>query len=81
MQPHGVTGGPQNINLKNLSLVTRTTCDQIRYQYDNEVLPATDTTNPRGSYYSLSVSVGSKSTNVVFTLGVAEFKTLVVTVG
>ena len=81
LQPHGVTGGPQNINLKNLALVTRTTCAQIRYQYDNELLPATDTTNPRGSYYSLSVSVGNKSTNVVFTLGVAEFKTLTVTVG
>ncbi|MFL6136310.1 MAG: choice-of-anchor D domain-containing protein [Frankiaceae bacterium] len=81
LQPHGVTGGSQNINLKNLALVTRTTCAQIRYQYDNELLPATDTTNPRGSYYALSVSVGNKSTNVVFTLGIAEFKSLVVTVG
>ena len=79
LQSHGVTP-PGNINLKNLALVTRTTCQQISYHYDNEALPATDTTNPRGSYYALSVSVGNKSVNVVFTLGVAEFKTIVVTV-
>jgi hypothetical protein len=81
LQSHGVTGGPSNISLKNLNLVTTTKCDQVRYHYDNESLAATDTTNPRGSYYALSVSVGNKSTNVVFTLGLAEFKTLVVTVG
>jgi hypothetical protein len=76
-----VTGGPQNINLKNLKLVKRTTCSQISYQYDNELLSATDTTNLRGSYYASSANVGNKSTNIVFTIGVAEFKSLVVTVG
>jgi hypothetical protein len=48
--------------------------------YENQNLPATDTTNQRGSYYALDVSAGGKSTSVVFTLAPTEFKELVVTV-
>ena len=49
-------------------------------QYQNQSLPATDTTNQRSSYYNLDVTAGGKSTSITFTLGVSEFKTLVVTV-
>lgn len=71
-----------NINEGNLQLVpVPTSCDATaQRQYENQSLPATDTTNQRSSYYTLSLSAGGKSTTVTFTLGVAEFKTMVVTV-
>jgi hypothetical protein len=46
----------------------------------DQSLPATDTLNQRSSYYTLAVTAGGKSTTVTFTLGVTEFKTLVVTI-
>lgn len=48
-------------------------------QYENQNLPATDTTNQRGSYYVLNVSAGGKSTSLVFTLAPTQFAELVVT--
>jgi hypothetical protein len=75
---------PQNVNLKNLNLVTidpPTSCQQTKYHYENQALASTDQTAPRGSYYTLSVSVGNKKATLTFGLKVNEFKVLVVTVG
>ncbi|WP_020684028.1 choice-of-anchor D domain-containing protein [Rudaea cellulosilytica] len=71
-----------NINAQNLALSgVPTSCDaSAKMQYENQALPATDTANQRSSYYTLSVTAGGKSTTITFTLGVAEFKVLVVTV-
>jgi hypothetical protein len=71
-----------NINAQNLPLSgVPTSCDaSAQKQYENQGLPATDTANQRSSYYTLAVTGGGKSTTVTFTLGVSEFKTIVVTV-
>jgi hypothetical protein len=71
-----------NVNLANLSLGSvPTSCDVTQQmQYQNQLLPATDTLNQRASYYTLSVTAGGKSTTVTFPLGVSEFKTMIVTI-
>lgn len=71
-----------NINAQNLPLTgVPTSCDPLaQEQYENQALPAAGTVNQRSSYYTLSVTAGGKSTTLTFTLDVAEFKTLVVTV-
>ncbi|MGE5090356.1 MAG: choice-of-anchor D domain-containing protein [Candidatus Levyibacteriota bacterium] len=81
LQSHG-TAQNINVNAQNLPLVAVTTsCDPTaQMQYQNQPLPATGTVNQRSSYYTLAVTAGGKSTTVTFTLDVAEFKTLVVTV-
>jgi hypothetical protein len=81
LQAHG-TAQNVNENVMNLPLVPVTTsCDPTaQRQYENQSLPATDTANQRSSYYDLSVTAGGKATTVTFTLGVAEFKTIMVTI-
>lgn len=81
LQSHG-TAQNVNINKKNLALTgVPTSCDpNAKEQYENQSLPAAGTVNQRASYYTLSVTAGGKSTTVTFTLGVTEFKTLVVTI-
>ena len=81
LQSHG-TAQLININTQNLALTgVATSCDPTaQMQYQNQGLPAAGTVNQRSSYYTLSVTAGGKSTTITFTLGVAEFKTLVVTV-
>jgi hypothetical protein len=81
LQAHGTSVGV-NIHLKALPLVpVPTSCVAgEQEQYENQNLPATDTTNQRGSYYILSVSAGGKSTSLNFTLAPTQFATLVVTV-
>ncbi|MBO0868937.1 MAG: choice-of-anchor D domain-containing protein [Micromonosporaceae bacterium] len=72
-----------SISLKDLGVTTvapPTSCQTFSYQYENQDLPATDTVNQQGSYYTLDVTAGGKSTTVTFTLGTAEFQTLVLTV-
>jgi hypothetical protein len=71
-----------NVNLSNLSLsgVATSCVAGQQEQYENQSLPATDTLNQRASYYTLSVTAGGKSTTVTFVLGVAEFKTIMVTI-
>jgi hypothetical protein len=72
-----------NINASNLSLVPVTTsCNPgEQMQYQNQSLPAAQgSVGGKASNYSLSVSVGGKSSSLTFTLGTTEFKTLVVTV-
>jgi hypothetical protein len=81
LQAHGTA---QNVNIvqQNLALSAVTTsCNpDEKMQYQNQSLPATDTVNQRSSYYTLAVTAGGKATTITFTLGVSEFKTLVVTV-
>ena len=81
LQSHG-TAQNININAQNLALTgVATSCDPTaQMQYQNQGLPAAGTVNQRSSYYTLSVTAGGKSTTITFTLDVAEFKTLVVTV-
>jgi hypothetical protein len=72
-----------NVNAQNLPLVgVATSCDaSAKEQYENQALPATDASNPRGSSYTLTVTgTNGKSTTLSFSLGVAEFKIIVVTV-
>lgn len=81
LQSHG-TATNVNIHVKNLPLApVPTSCVAGQQeQYENQNLPATDTTNQRGSYYELSVSAGGKSTSLNFTLAPTQFAELVVTV-
>jgi len=81
LQSHG-TSVSVNIHNKSLPIVpVATSCVAgQREQYENQNLPATDTTNQRGSYYELSVSAGGKSTSLNFTLAPTQFAELVVTV-
>lgn len=82
LQSHGLTN-PLNITMKNLTLTTinpPTSCQTIQFFYENQHLQATDNTVQKGSYYALTVNVGSKHAVVSFTLGVSEFKTIAVTV-
>ncbi len=71
-----------NINLMSLSLVPVTTSCIAgeQRQYENQSLPSTGTVVPKGSYYTLTVSVGGKNATLTFTLGPTEFKTIVMTV-
>jgi hypothetical protein len=83
LQATGVSN-PPNVNLKDLPLVTinpPTSCTQIKYHYENQALSTTSQTAPRGSYYTLTVSLKSKKATLTFGLDVNEFKQLVVTVG
>lgn len=80
-QSHG-TSVSVNIHDKSLPLVpVATSCVAGQQeQYENQNLPATDTTDQRGSCYELSVSAGGKSTSLRFTLAPTQFAELVVTV-
>lgn len=81
LHSHG-TSTNVNIHDKGLPLVpVATSCVAGQQeQYENQNLPATDTTNQRGSYYELSVSAGGRSTSLNFTLAPTQFAELVVTV-
>jgi hypothetical protein len=75
---------PPNVNLKNLPLVTvdpPASCQRIQRHYENQALSTTSQTAPRGSYYTLTTTVGNKKATSTFGLAVNEFKLLVVTVG
>jgi photosystem II stability/assembly factor-like uncharacterized protein len=75
---------PKNVNLKNLPLWTfdpPSVCTRTQFHYQNQNLATTSQTAPRGSYYTLSVTVGHKKATLTFGLAVNEFKQLVVTVG
>jgi hypothetical protein len=73
-----------NVDSRNNSLTTidpPTSCQRIRFQYENQGLSAADTINQKSSYYVLKLVQGNKSTTITFTLGVNEFKTIVLRVG
>ena len=70
---HSVGTSPNvNINIKNLSLQTispPTSCQTIRFQYENQKLPATEQDHPSSSYYTLDVSAGgNRSATITFVL-------------
>jgi HYDIN/CFA65/VesB family protein len=72
-----------NINVSNLALSTvpNSCISGQQEQYENQSLPAAPGgSNNHASYYTLSISVGGKSSTMDFTLQPAEFKELVVTV-
>ena len=78
---HGVNPNAGTPSLKDLPLTTVTTsggCHANQYQYQ-ATLPSTETNGPSGSYYELRVQVEDKKQTVGFTLGMCEFKQLVIT--
>jgi hypothetical protein len=80
LQSHG-TSTNVNMNVGPLSLTTApNACTPTQLQFEAQGLPTAGTPNQRGSYYTLTVSVGGKSTTTTFTLGVSEFKVMTVTV-
>ncbi|MDQ1697391.1 MAG: hypothetical protein QOJ03_2744 [Frankiaceae bacterium] len=76
------TAAKVNVNAKNLAQQAVTTSCQAgeQMQYQNQTLPVAQTVNQRASYYTLSITAGGKSTTVTFTLGVSEFKTMLITI-
>lgn len=81
LKSHG-TAQIVNENAQNLNLTTvPTSCDpSAMRQYENQSLPTAGTVNERSSYYTLAVTAGGKSTTTTFTLDVAEFKIIVLTI-
>jgi len=80
LQSHG-TSTNVNINTGTLNLVAvPNACTASQMQFEAQGLPTAGTPNQRSSYYTLSISVGGKSTTTTFTLGVSEFKTMTITV-
>ena len=74
-----------NINLNGPIGVTTvsppTSCQQFKYHYENQLLPATEETAPKSSYYTLNVSAGgNRRATITFVLGPQEFKQIVMTV-
>ena len=77
------TSVPINLNLSNLALVpVATSCVAGQQeQYENQALPsAPGGSGAKGSYYTLAISVGGKSSTLNFSLQATEFKEIVVTV-
>lgn len=73
-----------SLNLKNPPLTTidpPTSCQRIEFHYENQNLQATEESAPRGSYYTLTASVGNKHSTVTFTLAPNQFRTIDMTVG
>lgn len=82
LQSHGLTN-PVNIQLRNVALKTvtaPTACQTFQYHYENQALQPAGVATNRGSYYNISVSVGSKQANASFTLDVNEFKQMTLVV-
>jgi hypothetical protein len=72
-----------NENLKNVNLTTinpPTVCQQVRFQYENQNLPDTTRAGNQGAYYDLTITVGNKAKTISFTLGINEFKEIVMTI-
>ena len=82
LQSHGFRKNV-SINAKNQVLETidpPETCERVQFQYENQDLPNTDKVGQQGSYYNLTVTVGNQAKTVTFTLGINEFKTIVMTI-
>lgn len=82
LQSHGFRSNISE-NLKNLTLTTidpPTTCRRVQYQYENQNLPDTTRAGNQGAYYDLTITVGNQSKTMSFTLGINEFKTIVMTI-
>ena len=72
------------INLKNLPLQTispPTSCQTIRFQYENQKLPATEQDHPSSSYYTLNASAGgNRQSTITFVLAPNQFREIVMVV-
>lgn len=73
-----------NILLKSLSLQTitpPTSCQTLRFHYENQHLPATEQDHPSTSYYTLDVTAGgNRSATVTFVLAPNEFREIVMVI-
>ena len=73
-----------NVDERNLPLTTiapPVSCQQLRFQYENQQLPTAESVGRKSAYYTLKVTVNGKSTTQTVELAANQFKTLVVTVG
>ena len=72
------------INIKNLPLQTispPTSCQTIRFQYENQKLPATEQDHPSSSYYTLNASAGgNRQSTITFVLAPNQFREIVMVV-
>ena len=71
-------------NVKNPPLTTidpPASCQRIQFHYENQNLQATDQSAPRGSYYTVTASVGNKHSTITFSLAPNQFRTIDMTVG
>lgn len=79
----GVTPNASS-NIKNPPLTTidpPASCQRIQFHYENQNLQATDQSAPKGSYYTLTASVGNRHSSITFTLAPNQFRTIDMTVG
>ena len=73
-----------SVDVRNLTPTTispPTSCQTIRYHYENQDLPEAQTVGKNKAYYTLKVTVGKSAVTQTITLAPNEFKQLVVTVG
>ena len=72
------------INIKNLPLQTISppvSCQTIRFQYENQKLPATEQDHPSSSYYTLNASAGgNRESTITFVLAPNQFREIVMVV-
>jgi hypothetical protein len=73
-----------NLNPKNLTLQTispPTSCQTIRFHFENQQLPATEQDHPSTSYYTLTGTVsGNRKSTITFTLAPNQFREIVMVV-
>ena len=73
-----------NFNVKGLSLQTilpPTSCKTIRFQYENQKLPATEEDHPSTSYFTLDVTAGgNRHATITFVLAPNQFREIVMVI-
>jgi photosystem II stability/assembly factor-like uncharacterized protein len=73
-----------NVNLMNLPMQEidpPTSCQTIRFDYENQSLPATEETAPKSSYYTIDISAGGiRKATYTFTLAPNQFREIVMVV-
>ena len=73
-----------NILLKGQTMTTispPTSCETIRFHYENQSLPATEQDHPSTSYYTLDVTAGgNRSATITFVLAPNEFRQIVMVI-
>src|SRR6185503_1173908 len=72
------------IDIQHLPLQTispPTSCQTIRFQYENQKLPATEQDHPSSSYYTLNASAGgNRQSTITFVLAPNQFREIVMVV-
>jgi hypothetical protein len=73
-----------NVSLKSLTLQTinpPTSCQTLRFQYENQKLPATEQDHPSSSYFTLNVSAGgTRQSTTTFVLAPNQFREIVMVI-